>query len=177
MKKLVDFKMMLMAFGLFAEMVSAQKISSSNVKTTLEGSSTLQDWKMTSTTGTFSGTVSGKTIKEVKYQMAAKTLKGSSTTMDDNAYKSMKADQFPDISFTATAVNIGKGKITGKLTITNVTKTVTFPINVTKTGNSYTINATNKIRLSDYGVTAPAFMMNSVKTGNDVTITVNITAK
>ena len=81
-----------------------------------------------------------------------------------NAYKAMQADKFPNISFVATSVNLGKGNMTGKLTVTNVTKTVTFPVTVAKTGNSYTITGTETIKMTDYGVTPPSFMMNTVKT-------------
>lgn len=176
MKNVVNFKVMMLAFGLFSGLVSAQKISSNNVKTTVAGTSTLHDWTMTSTGGTFSGTVSGNSINDVKYVMGSKTLKSGKGAMDTNAYKAMQADKFPNISFSATSVNVGKGTMTGKLTVTNVTKTVSFPVTVTKTGNSYSITGTETIKMTDYGVTPPSFMMNTVKTGNDIKVTVNVVA-
>ena len=78
--------------------------------------------------------------------------------------------------FTATSVNMGKGTITGKLKVTDVTKTVSFPVTVAKSGNSYTITGTESIKMSEYGVTPPSFMMNTVKTGDLIKITVNVTA-
>ena len=173
MKNLVNFKTLVLAFGLFSGLVAAQKISSNNVKTTVTGTSTLHAWTMTSTTGTFSGTVSANTIQDVTYKMGSKTLKSGKGPMDTNAYKAVQADKFPNITFTATSLNIGKGTMTGKLTVTNVTKTITLPVNVTKNGNSYTVWGQANIKMTDYGVTPPAFMMNTVKTGNDITITVN----
>mgnify|MGYP003499776764 CR=1 FL=1 len=177
MKNLVNFKTLVLAFGLFSGLVSAQKISSNNVKTTVAGTSTLHAWTMTSTTGNFSGTVSGNTIQDVNYKLVSKTLKSGKGPMDNNAYKAIQADKYPNITFTASSVNMGKGTMTGKLTVTNVTKTISMPVNVTKSGDAYTISGQASIKMTDYGVTPPAFMMNSVKTGNEITISVNAVAK
>jgi len=73
-------------------------------------------------------------------------------------------------------VNIGKGTMTGKLTVTNVTKNVSFPVTVNKTGDSYTITGIESIKMTEYGVTPPSFMMNTVKTGDLIKITVNVVA-
>lgn len=176
MKNLTNFKILLLAFGLISGLANAQAISSKSVKTTVAGTSTMHDWTMTSTSGTFSGTVAGNSINNIQYNLGAKTLKSGKGAMDSNAYKAMKADKFPNITFTATSVNMGKGTITGKLKVTDVTKTVSFPVNVAKSGNTYTITGTETIKMSDFGVTPPSFMMNTVKTGNDIKITVNVSA-
>ena len=177
MKNLINIKTLVLAFGLFSGLVAAQKITSSNVKTTVAGTSTLHAWTMTSTTGSFSGTVSGNTIQDVVYKLVSKTLKSGKGPMDTNAYKAVQADKFPNIIFTATSVNMGRGTMTGKLTVTNVTKTVTMPVNVTKSDDTFTVWGQANIKMTDYGVTPPAFMMNTVKTGNEITITVNAVAK
>lgn len=176
MKNLANFKILVLAFGLFSGLVAAQKISSKTVKTTVTGTSTMHDWSMTSTAGSFSGNVAGNTITDITYGMGSKTLKSGKGAMDSNAYKALEADKYPTITFTAASVNMGKGTITGKLTVTNVTKTVSFPVTVAKSGNNYTITGTESIKLTDYGVTPPSFMMNTVKTGNEVKITVNVVA-
>lgn len=177
MKNLGNFKVFVLGLGLLSGMVFGQKFSSSNVKTVVAGTSTLHNWEMTSANGTFSGIVSGNTIQDVQYVMNVKTLKSGKGPMDSNAYKALQSDKYPNITFTATSLNIGKGTMTGKLTVTNVTKTINVPVNVTKSGNSYTIWGTLAMKMSDYGVTPPSFMMNTVKTGNEVTITVNAVTK
>lgn len=176
MKNLANFKILVLAFGLFSGLVAAQKISSKTVKTTVTGTSTMHDWTMTSTSGTFSANVSGNTLTDVTYTLGAKSLKSGKGAMDTNAYKAMQADKFPNITFAATSVNVGKGTMTGKLKVTDVTKTVSFPVTVAKNGTTYTITATENIKLTDFGVTPPSFMMNTVKTGNDVKITVRVSA-
>ena len=173
MKTLGNLKMLILAAGLISGLASAQKISSNNVKTTVSGTSTLHAWTMTSTNGTFSGTVAGNAIQDISYKMGSKTLKSGKGPMDNNAYKAIQADKYPNITFTAGSVNMGKGTMTGKLTVSNVTKTITLPVNITKNANSYTVWGQANIKMTDYGVTPPAFMMNSVKTGNEITITVN----
>lgn len=176
MKNSLNFKTLVLTFGLFSGLVVAQKISSNNVKTTVSGTSTLHAWTMKSSTGTFSGTVSGNSIQDIRYSMGAKTLKSEKSAMDNNAYKSMMADKYPNITFSAASVNIGKGSMTGKLTVTNVSKTITLPVNVIKNGNSYTVSGSTAIKMTDYGITPPSFMMNTVKTGNEITISVNAVA-
>lgn len=177
MKNSTTIKALVLSLGLLSGMTFAQKISSNAVKTIVSGTSTLHDWKMTSTNGTFSGTISDNSIQDVKYTMNGKTLKSGKGPMDTNAHKAINADKYPNITFTATSINMGKGTMTGKLTVTNVTKTISVPVNVTKSGNAYTIWGSAAIKMTDYGVTPPSFMMNTVKTGNDITITVNAVAK
>lgn len=174
MKNLANFKILVLAFGLFSGVVAGQKISSKNVKTVVTGTSTMHDWSMTSNTGSFTANVSGNALTDVQYTLGAKSLKSGKGAMDSNAYKALEADKFPNITFTATSVNIGKGTMTGKLKVTDVTKTVSFPVTVAKSANGYTITGIETIKLTDYGVTPPSFMMNTVKTGNDIKITVTV---
>lgn len=176
MKNSANIKALVLGLGLLSGLAFGQKISSKTVKTVVSGTSTLHDWKMTSSNGTFSGTISGNAIQDVQYSMTGKSLKSGKGAMDTNAYKAIEADKYPNISFSATSVNIGKGTMTGKLTVTNVTKTISVPVSVSKSGNSYTISSTASIKMTEFGVTPPSFMMNTVKTGNEISITVNAVA-
>lgn len=177
MKNLIQFKILIIALAIFSGSLSAQKISSNTVKTVVSGTSTFHDWTMTSENGTFSGNISGNTIQDVRYSMNGKTLKSGKSTMDKDAYKAILADQFPNITFTATSINLGKGMMTGKLTVTNVTKTISLPINVTKNGGIYTVSGTTNIKMTDYGIKPPTMLFNTVKTGNDLGVTINAVAK
>lgn len=177
MKNSVNIKTIVLSLGLISGLAFGQKISSNAVKTVVSGTSTLHDWKMTSANGTFSGTISGNVIQDIQYSMMSKSLKSGKGPMDSNAYKAMQADKYPNITFSASSINIGKGSMTGKLTVTNITKTITLPVNVTKAGNTYTVWGSAAIKMTEFGVTPPSFMMNTVKTGNDITITVNAVAK
>lgn len=177
MKNLSLFKTILLAMGIFSCALSGQKISSNTVKTVVVGTSTLHNWTMTSENGAFYGNVSGNTIQDVRYSMNGKTLKSGKGGMDKDAYKAILADKFPNITFTANSVNIGKGIMTGNLTVTNVRKTINIPVNVTKNGAIYTISGTTKIKMTDYGIKPPSMFFNTLKTGNDLDITINAVAK
>ncbi|MBW8360067.1 MAG: YceI family protein [Weeksellaceae bacterium] len=175
MKKLATFKILVLAFGLVSGLVSAQSITGKSVKVSVDGTSPMHDWTMTSNAATFSGTVSGNSINNVKFVMPAKNLKSTKGKMMDNkAYDALKSDKSPNISFTATSLNVGKGTMTGKLTIAGMTKTASIPVNVVKNGASYHITASEKLTLSEYGMERPGFM--GVKTGDGITVNVNIVA-
>ena len=177
MKNLRLFKTLLLAVGLFSGLLAGQRITSNNVKTVVAGTSTFHDWAMTSESGTFSGNVSGNSIQDVRYSMSGKTLKSGKGAMDKNAYEAILADKFPNITFTATSINLGKGMMTGKLTVTNVTKTISLPVNIKRNGDSYNISGTAKIKMTDYGVTPPSMFFNTVKTGNELALTITAVAK
>ena len=135
----------------------------------------MHDWTMTSTSAIFTGTVNGNTITNVKFVMASKNLKSEKGKMMDNkAYKALKSDAQPNITFTAASLPVGKTNVNGKLTIAGVTKAVTFPVNVVKNGNSYTITGSESLKMSDYGMETPGFL--GEHTGDVVTVTVNIVA-
>lgn len=175
MKKLQSFKTLALAFLLLAGSLSAQAISGKTVKISVDGTSPMHDWTMTSTAGTFSANVSGNSLSQVKFSTQAKNLKSTKGKMMDNkAHSALKADKAPTISFSATSVNVGKGTLSGSLSIAGVTKNVSFPVNVAKSGSSYTISGTHNMKMSDFGMQTPGFM--GVKTGDGVKVSVTIVA-
>lgn len=154
---------------------SAQNITGKSSKISVDGTSPMHDWTMTSSASTFSGAVSGNSITNVKFSMPVKNLKSTKGKMMDNkAYEALKADKHSNITFSAATLNVGKSNIAGKLTIAGVTKDVSFPVTVTKNGASYQISGTENLKLSDFGLARPGFM--GVKTGDALKVTVNITA-
>ena len=110
-----------------------------------------------------------------KLVIAAKNLKSEKGSMMNNkAYKALKADEQPNITFTAASLPVGKTNVNGRLTIAGVTKTISLPVNVVKNGNSYNITGTETLKMSDYGMETPGFL--GVHTGDAVTVTVNVVA-
>lgn len=175
MKNFSTIKILVLVFGLFAGLLTAQNITGKSVKVAVDGTSPMHNWTMTSTAGSFSGTVSGTAINNVKFSMPAKNLKSTKGKMMDNkAYAALKTDKAPNISFTATSMNVGKGTLTGKLSVAGVTKNVSFPVNVVKNGASYSITGTSNMKMSDFGMETPGFL--GVRTGDAVKVTVSIVA-
>lgn len=173
-EKLINRSFILFSL-LVVAVLSAQNISGKSYKIVVSGTSPLHDWDMTSTSATFTGTVSGNAITNVKFVMAAKNLKSTKGKMMDNkAYKALKADTAPNFTFTAASLPLGKSNISGKLTIAGVTKNVTLPVNVVKNGNNYQITGSESMKMSDFGMETPGFL--GVHTGDAVTASVNIVA-
>lgn len=153
----------------------AQNITGKAVKVSVDGTSPMHNWTMDSNAGSFSATVNGNVINNVKFTMPAKNLKSTKGKMMDNkAYAALKADKAPNISFAATSMNIGKGIMNGKLTVAGVTKNVVVPVTVTKTGAAYKIVGSSNVKMSDFGMETPGFL--GVRTGDAVTVKVDITA-
>jgi len=153
----------------------AQSVTGKSFKVSVNGTSPMHDWTMTSTSAVFTGTVNGNTITNVKFVMASKNLKSEKGKMMDNkAYKALKADANPNITFTAASLPLGKSNVAGKLTIAGVTRNVNITVNVEKNGNSYKITGSESLKMSEYGMETPGFL--GVTTGDAVTVNVNIVA-
>lgn len=138
---------------LFSQYANAQKISQKTTTIVVTGTSPMHDWEMNGSAATFSGTVSNNVINNVTFTMPVKNLKSKKGKMMDNkAYDALKSDKSPNISFTATSINVGKSDASGTLTIAGVSKNISFPVNVVKKGNSYIIDGTETLKLSDFGM-------------------------
>ena len=175
MKNVVNFKMVMLLFGLFSAGLSAQAISGKSVKVAVKGTSPMHDWVMNASSASFTGTAAANAIDNVKFVVPVKNLKSEKGKMMDNkAYDALKSDKNPNITFTAAALPVGKSTLSGKLTVAGVTKNVSFPVTVTKTGASYNISGTESMKMSEFGMAAPGFL--GVHTGDAVTVSVNITA-
>lgn len=161
---------------LFSQFANAQKITQKTTTIIVTGTSPMHDWEMNGSSATFSGTVNGNTISNATFTMPVTNLKSKKgKSMDNKAYEALKSAQNPNIYFTAPSVSIGKGNISGKLTIAGVSKNVSFPVNVIKKENTYTIYGTEVLKLSDFGMSRPGFM--GIKTGDEITVKVNIVAE
>ena len=68
----------------------------------------------------------------------------------------------------------GKGSFTGSLTLHGVTKTVTGPVEIKKTGSGLRVKASFPVNLSDYNIPEPRYLGVGVK--NTVQVEVTFTA-
>ena len=83
------------------------------------------------------------------------------------------ATKYPQIKFTSTSIEKGKGnnlKVTGDLTVKKTTKKVTLDVTVSETSDKFTYNTNLKINRRDYGVGTKSWIMS-----DDVNISINIT--
>lgn len=155
------------------------------------GTSNVHDWALTSVAiesqGEFKLDNDGqlRSVSAFSLALNAKSLKSEHESMDKRTYKTMKADQYPKVTYklssaTITAVQKNKFtiKATGDLTIAGVTQTIVMTINaVTNSDNTITCTGSENIKLTDYKIDPPSFMLGAMKVKNDLTIQFNLTYK
>jgi polyisoprenoid-binding protein YceI len=171
---------------MFASKAQVQYQQKNDFNLTINGTSTLHDWEMKTSkiacTATFTfyedGDLGGLT--QLNFTMPAESLKSERSGMDANAYRSLKTSDNPTITYNLTTAKVSTdGKTitcTGKLTVAGVTKNIDMTASaILNDDKSITINGSKKINMRDYGIDPPSFMMGAVKTGEDVTISYNLT--
>jgi len=121
---------LLFFIGAFAQV----KYSSKNLSLTVSGTSTLHDWDMKSSNGAFeanftlnaAGAITA--VNGLSFSTKGDALKSGHDAMDKNAYKALKVDKAPNITYvsnSATVTSLDASdysvKSVGKLTIAGAT--------------------------------------------------------
>jgi hypothetical protein len=156
----------------------------------ISGTSTLHDWTMKSTRADCAVTVllnqSGQVggLSGLNFSTPASSLKSEHTSMDNNAYKALKTDKSPVISYTMNSVAVSMdatGAIVtckGRLTIAGATRDEDLvAVCRTNADNTITVTGSKKISMHDYQIDPPTFMLGTIKTGNDIVLTFTLTLK
>lgn len=171
----------LIVLSLPVALFAQTRYRSANATVTVSGTSTLHDWKETSSKSSANAvfTVANGKISDLSllvFTLPVTSLKSEHKTMDNNTYKALKADKHPEIAYTLSSATVTPVNATtftiksrGKLTIAGTTRETevdaTAKLNA---DNSISVSGSKKLRMTDYGVTPPKVMM--IKTGNDLTI-------
>jgi hypothetical protein len=150
----------------------------------VSGTSTLHDWDMISeqASGNAKLTVSGgniTAIQEASFSMPAESIKSGKRQMDSNAYKALLTDKHKKISFVMTEAKKDGSSwlITGMLDLAGMKKPVTFTTDAKASGNLVNFTSVTSFKLTAFGVEPPTAMLGTIKTGDDVTLTVQMTLK
>ncbi len=171
-------------FGVVSVTAQVKYNNKNTASLTVSGTSTLHDWDMKTTRGnceasfTFSAAGVPTGISGLSFTTTAKELKSGHDAMDKNAYKALKVDKNPTITYTAATGTISAinatdflVKTNGKLTIAGKTLDVevngTCKLNADKT---ITVMGSRKLAMKDFDMSPPSFMLGTIKTGNDVTL-------
>jgi polyisoprenoid-binding protein YceI len=126
-----------------------------------------------------------RSLSAFSFSVAAKSLKSEHTSMDGRTYTTIKADQFPKITYklnSAVITLVQKNKYdikaTGELTISGASQTITLDVTaVVGPDNTITCTGSQKIKLTDYKIDPPTFMFGAMKVYNDLTIQFNLLYK
>lgn len=155
------------------------------------GTSNVHDWVLTSlaveSQGEFKLDGDGqlRALSSFNLSVNAKSLKSEHESMDNRTYKTMKADQYPKVTYklssaivTQTQKNKYTIKATGELTIAGVSQSIVMTIYaVTNADNTITCTGSENLKLTDYKIDPPSFMLGAMKVKNDLTIQFNLNYK
>ena len=154
------------------------------------GSSNVHDWIEIATGLTSQGDFKFegdqlKSLHSFSFSVDVKSLKSEHESMDNRTYKTIKADKFPTVTYKLTSAivtlvqkNKYTIKATGDLTIAGSTQTVVLNVAaIVNADNTITCTGTQNIKLTDYKMDPPSFMLGAMKVKNDLTIQYNLVYK
>jgi len=194
--KLVVLTAMTLALG--ASAAAAQGLQMTirpDSKLSLAGSSNVHDWSCKS--GEFLANVEvdaafvsrpltqvAQPISKVSVTIPVKTLKCGHAKMDDNMYKALNADQYPDIKYTLTTYTIDRATATadtfvantvGELTVAGQTIKVSIPIKTERlTGGAARGEGTVDLRMTDFGIKPPVALLGTLRTRDAISISFKV---
>ncbi len=149
----------------------------------IAGTSTMHDWTMASTGANYNAIFEVNAdgiptkLSIVTFTLPAESLKSQEKAMDKNAYKSLNTDKYKDITFHLTAAKITGKTITcnGNLTIAGATKPVEVDVAYEAKNGTLVCKGSKKIKMTEFKVEPPSFMFGTIKTGDEITITFDVT--
>lgn len=167
--------------------VSEVKYHSQKVNIVIKGTSTMHDWEMNSNKGKVELMLDLKndniaSVSALKFSLEAESLESGKNMMDNNAYKALKTGSAKYITFVLSSAQVTQQegnsyqvKALGKLTVAGTTREtdVVATVKYNPADKSFVVSGSKKLKMSNYNVKAPTFMMGAVKTGDDITISFN----
>ncbi|OAQ40269.1 hypothetical protein A5893_04765 [Pedobacter psychrophilus] len=176
------------AFNLSAQ-TSYQSIpANSSIK--VSGSSNLHDWTMKDEVLTAASAFIFKDGKlsdmtALSFSTKVVNLKSDEDLLNSRAYKALNTEKYSTINFkltSATVTPLANGHFTikaiGKLQISGATKDVVLYADaIQNSDKTISCNGSEKLKMSEYGVKPPTFMLGALKVTDEVTINYNLKFK
>ncbi len=149
---------------------------------TIAGTSTMHDWTMTSKEAKYSAVFEVNAegtpvqLNMVTLTVPAESLKSGKGAMDKNAYNSLKTDKHKQITFQLTSAKVNAKTIicSGNLTVAGFTKPIEVEVAYEERNGVLYCKGAQKIKMTDYNVEPPTFMFGSIKTGNEITVSFDV---
>lgn len=169
-----------------ASYLQAQSFKVKNVRMAIQGTSSLHDWESVVEKVECKGiyTLDGNTLEDVKDVVvkipvsSIKSTKGK--IMDNKTYDAFNYEIHPSIVFTLNARKISEEKSTvdlkGILAMAGATKVIDLIVSYKILPNGdLKITGSKKLTMTDFKMEPPTAMMGTIKVGNEVIITFDMT--
>jgi polyisoprenoid-binding protein YceI len=137
--------------------------------------------KSASKTGTANLTVTDSkltAINSIDITLPAESIKSEKKSMDKVAYETLKTEKFKNIKYvlkSAEKVNETTWNLTGTYTIAGVSKVLKTQVKTTTAANGVvSVQGSNKITFTEFGMKSPTALLGTIKTGEDLTIKFNL---
>lgn len=172
---IIIFGLILMSF--IGKAVTVYKVSESS-KFIVSGTSTLHDWEMVSSEAVGEGefVIKDKTVQNIKslsVELKSETLESGKEKMDENAYKALKTEKNPYITFEldrVISIEDNVMKLKGEFSAGGTTKTEVIEVIPKYNDGEVTVLGKFDITFKEYNMTPPTAVMGTIKTGNELTI-------
>jgi polyisoprenoid-binding protein YceI len=194
-KTLIAIAAMTVALGTTAAAQGLQMTIRPDSKLVLDGSSNVHDWACKS--ADFLATVEvdagfqtqplndvARPLSKVQVTVPIKSLKCGHKKMDENMYKALNSEQFPDIRYELTTYEVDRdsatassfiAKTTGQLTVSGKTIAVEIPIRVQRTESGAARGeGTVSMLMTDFGIKPPVALLGTLRTRNKISISFNV---
>ena len=157
--------------------VTVYKVSESSTFI-VAGTSTLHDWEMSSSEARGNGEFVIKdnlvqNIKSLNVKLKSESLKSGKDKMDENAYKALKTEENPYITFKLDRVISIKDNVMqlkGKFTAGGTTKTEIVEVVPKYDKGEVTLLGKFDMTFKEYNMVPPTAVMGTIKTGNELNI-------
>jgi polyisoprenoid-binding protein YceI len=166
------------------------ELSKENAFVMVSGTAPMHDWKMYLKTFDCNADFimkdsEVKGIDEVTFSCKATDLKSDDPLMDNKAYSALNSGNFPEIKFNMTSPiklspdnNKFRDKLNGDLYLAGKSIAVSIPLNGTldnKNGAAIIdVSGETELKMSDFDITPPSFLMGMLKTGDKVTVSFSL---
>lgn len=154
------------------------KSNKSESSMTISGTSTLHDWESVVEEFTATCKMDGDKMQSAAFRAEVTSIKSGTNAMDQNTYKAMNSEKFPNISFVSKSIKSDGNYIivSGALTIAGETKSINLKLKREQwTAESLNVSGDYTLKMTDYGIDPPRAMLGTIRTGDEVTITFDIT--
>jgi len=164
------------------------KLDTDNYTLKIKGTSNIHDWEMeaeevSGTAVVLFGDNSLDNFEQVNVTVRSKKIESGKRIMNNKTYDALEADDHPGIHYELISVsdlktsgNQFSGKATGKLEIAGESSIMTTPFEgKIMDDNTFQVNGTFSLQMTDFNIDPPKAMLGSLKTGNQVTLNYEFT--